>query len=154
MKISVAIGAVMAALLCINLAADELKTGAQYSGEAAAKIKRLDLAEFDDQVRAGSLLLDVRTAEEYAAGHLDGAKWAPRGKLEFMIANLAPNADTPILVYCRTGGRSALAAYALQQMGYSNVQDLEGGFQGWADSGRSFVNMHGEVRKVVGEGGS
>ncbi|WP_018152761.1 rhodanese-like domain-containing protein [Leeia oryzae] len=79
-------------------------------------------------------ILDVREPDEFAAGHLPGAVNVPRGMLEFRLsANPAwQNAALPVLVYCKTGGRSALAAATMQAMGYEHVVSMAGGFDAWA----------------------
>ena len=80
---------------------------------------------------AGSVaLIDVREPDEYAAGHLPGAVNIPRGVLEFRSQELT-RPDRPLLLYCLTGGRSALAADSLRQLGFSDVRSLAGGVNAW-----------------------
>ena len=84
------------------------------------------------------MLVDVREADEFAAGHLPGAVHISRGMLEFKFsANpaLQPR-DLKVLLYCKTSGRAALAAAALHEMGYLNVQSIAGGFDVWAAAGK------------------
>jgi rhodanese-related sulfurtransferase len=84
-----------------------------------------------------NLLLDVREPAEFAAGHLPGAVNIPRGVLEFKISS-HPSFQNPqanIIVYCQTGGRSALATEALLKLGYSNAVNMAGGFNLWQASG-------------------
>ena len=78
-------------------------------------------------------LIDTREESEFAAGHIDNAILLPRGVLEFKLSTIPELADKSkaILIYCRTGGRSALAAQTLQTLGYTNVLSLAGGFEGW-----------------------
>lgn len=78
-------------------------------------------------------LIDTREESEFAAGHIDNAILIPRGTLEFKISNVPELSDKSkaVLIYCRTGGRSALAAQTLQNLGYTNVLSLAGGFEGW-----------------------
>lgn len=88
--------------------------------------------------RAGpglGLLIDTREPAEWATGHIPGATLLPRGILEGKIEDLAPDVDQPIVVYCASGGRSALAAESLQRMGYRKVLSLAGGFAAWRDAG-------------------
>lgn len=81
-------------------------------------------------------LLDVREPSEYAAGCLPGAVNIPRGVLEFKIGSLPEyNPDATLLIYCQSGGRSALAVEALKKMGYNKAVSLAGGFKLWQDSG-------------------
>ncbi len=84
---------------------------------------------------AGPLVLDVREPDEHAQGHLPGALWIPRGLLELRIEQAAPDRARPLIVYCAGGTRSALAAHALQQLGYQRVSSLAGGFTAWKAAG-------------------
>jgi glyoxylase-like metal-dependent hydrolase (beta-lactamase superfamily II)/rhodanese-related sulfurtransferase len=81
-------------------------------------------------------IIDTREESEYASSHIDNSNLLPRGVLEFKIAGIPELADksAPVLIYCRTGGRSSLAALSLQQMGYTNVLSLAGGFEAWQKS--------------------
>ncbi|WP_198246127.1 rhodanese-like domain-containing protein [methane-oxidizing endosymbiont of Gigantopelta aegis] len=84
------------------------------------------------------LILDVREPEEYSQGHLPHAINIPRGVLEFKIgAHPAfQNAtDRAILVYCKTGGRSALATETLKKLGFEKAVSMAGGFDSWKDAG-------------------
>ena len=74
------------------------------------------------------LLIDVRMEKEWKKGYIKGAVHIPRGVLAFNIAKLEKNKNTKILVYCKKGGRGALAAYELQKLGYNNVYNLKGGW--------------------------
>lgn len=97
----------------------------------------------------GPVLIDVREPAEYATGHLAGAVNIPRGVLEFEIeAHPAVGCATdpaladrqrPIVVYCRTGGRSALAALSLQQLGFTDVRSVAGGIMGCTAAGLAVV---------------
>ena len=91
------------------------------------------------QAACGALLIDVREPDEFAAGHVPGAVNVPRGMLEFRIADLQPDGNAPVLVYCKTSGRAALAAAAMRQMGYLNVQSIAGGFDAWVAAGKPVV---------------
>ena len=85
-----------------------------------------------------ALVLDVREPEEYTAGCLPGAVNIPRGVLEFRIDShplFQGRKDAQILVYCQSGGRSALAADTLQKLGFSHPCSLAGGFKAWSDAG-------------------
>lgn len=103
---------------------------------AAAKqqITEIDVAKSKQLLAEGHIvLIDTREESEYAAGHIDGAILVPRGVLEFKIGAQPELADKAkdVLIYCRTGGRSALAAQTLQQLGYTNVLSMAGGFEAW-----------------------
>lgn len=86
------------------------------------------------------LVLDVREPAEFTLGALPGAVNIPRGVLEFKIDShptFQNRRDADILVYCQTGGRSALATEALKKLGYVNAVSLAGGFKLWQESGQA-----------------
>src|SRR5450432_541441 len=78
-----------------------------------------------------AVLIDVRFAEEWNAGHARGARHLDRGEIELEIEEQVPNLDTRIICYCGGGSRSALVAESLQKMGYRNVRSMAGGFRAW-----------------------
>ncbi len=80
-------------------------------------------------------VVDVREREEFIEGHLPDAVNLPRGFLELRIENVTSDRETPILVYCGGGVRSALAAKTLRLMGYVNVTSMSDGYRGWAGAG-------------------
>ena len=87
-------------------------------------------------------VLDVREPAEFSAGHLPGAINIPRGVLEFKITahpELQNKQDEDLIVYCQSGGRSALATVALNQLGYSKAVSMAGGFKAWSDNGYNIV---------------
>src|SRR5271155_194318 len=90
-------------------------------------------------VRDQALFLDVREADEYAQGAVPGAMHIPRGFLELQVEGRVPDKDRKVVLYCAGGTRSALAAQALGQLGYSDVASLTGGFNKWKDEGRDWV---------------
>lgn len=85
------------------------------------------------QTNTAPLLIDVREPNEWNAGHIPGAIHIPRGILEFKISEVAPDRSTPLVLYCRSGGRSSMSAHQLIGMGYSNVKNLEGGYVAYND---------------------
>jgi len=89
------------------------------------------------KAKAGELVvIDVREPSEYKAGHVPYAKSLPRGLMEFKIAKLVPDKATPIVIYCKSGGRGSLATLRLTTMGYENVKNLKKGFvYGWEKAG-------------------
>lgn len=98
-----------------------------------------ELAQRDDL-----LLVDVREIQEYVdLGAIPGACHAPRGMLEFWADPASPyyrdyfRPERRVVLYCAAGGRSALAAKALKDMGYPDVAHLEAGFDGWAKAGEA-----------------
>ncbi|MCL2913474.1 hypothetical protein L2725_06685 [Shewanella corallii] len=85
-------------------------------------------------------IIDVREKEELSTGTLPNAIHIPRGTLEMNILKVLPNigdeqaASTPLVIYCRSGARSALASLTLQSMGFTRVQSLQGGMTAWLDA--------------------
>ena len=82
-----------------------------------------------------ALLIDVREDAEYAAAHAAGAMHIGRGVIERDIEGLIPDTDRPLYLYCGGGFRSILAASSLQEMGYTNVHSIIGGWRGWQAAG-------------------
>lgn len=80
-------------------------------------------------------ILDVREPYEYEAEHITGARLIPRGLLESQAATQLPDRDARIVVHCASGGRGSLAAKTLEEMGYTNVANLEGGINAWREMG-------------------
>ncbi len=105
---------------------------------AKRDIKEVDVAIAQSQVQdPATVVVDVREPEEYAAGHLPRAINVPRGVMEFRLSGLPDlaNPNGRVLVYCRSGGRSALAAQTLQKLGYTNVFSMSGGYDAWQARG-------------------
>lgn len=91
--------------------------------------------------RADVQFVDVREPEEWAQGRVPGAVHIPRGLLEFQADPSTPwykpeLEGKKLVFYCAGGGRSALAAKALKDMGYDDVANMQGGFRGWAEAGK------------------
>ena len=101
------------------------------------KIQECTIADVVARQKANDsfLLVDVREESEFNAGRIPGAKHLGKGVIERDIEEAVPNPATPIVLYCGGGYRSALAAFNLQQMGYTNVISMDGGFRGWKESG-------------------
>jgi molybdopterin/thiamine biosynthesis adenylyltransferase/rhodanese-related sulfurtransferase len=111
-------------------------SGAEYVRRIKAQIQEVDPSEVADLLNNGVALIDVRESEEYAAGHLPGAKHVPRGYLESRIDGAVPDRDQRVVLYCASGQRSALAAHTLaDELGFSNVQSMTGGITLWKDRG-------------------
>ena len=114
----------------------------QLIGEALAEVASISVDEALELVDGGdAVFVDVRERAEHDAGAIAGAVAAPRGFLEFIadpatpMHNAALSAGKRLVIYCASGGRSALAAKTLQDMGYSGVANLTGGFQAWTEAG-------------------
>ncbi len=86
---------------------------------------------------AGDLLhvVDVREESEWATAHIQGARHLGKGILERDVEAAFPEPDSPLVLYCGGGFRSALAADALQRMGYTQVWSLQGGWRAWKAAG-------------------
>jgi sulfur-carrier protein adenylyltransferase/sulfurtransferase len=82
-----------------------------------------------------AVFVDVREADEWEKGHLPGAVFIPRGFLELRIEEKVPDKTAEVIVYCAGGTRSALGARALQDLGYTNVASMSGGYGRWKESG-------------------
>ena len=80
-------------------------------------------------------VVDVREESEYTRGHLPGAAHIGKGVIERDIEAKIPDVDAAIVLYCGGGYRSALAADALQKMGYNSVISMDGGWRGWNEAG-------------------
>jgi len=108
----------------------------QLLQQAKKEISEVTPHEVHEKIQEGGgfVLLDVREKEEFNEGHLEDAVFIPRGFLELRVENAIPDKDTPIVVYCAGGVRSALAAKTLKDMGYKNVQSMIGGFNAWKDA--------------------
>lgn len=115
-----------------------MKTALDLVAAAKQQVTEVPLSEAEPAIRAADVLLDVREADEFAAGHLPGAVHVSRGMLEFKLSN-SPQLgarDKAFVLYCKTSGRAALAALAMKEMGYLNVRSIAGGFDAWVAAGK------------------
>jgi rhodanese-related sulfurtransferase len=105
--------------------------------EAKSRVKETDIAGYKKLLADGTkpVLIDVREDNEWAAGHAAGAIHLGKGIIERDIEATAPNKGAKLVLYCGGGFRSALAADALQQMGYTDVISLDGGWKAYQQSG-------------------
>ena len=119
------------------------KTAAELVAEAKQRVENLTVDQVAAELERGdALLVDLREPGELAQGSIPGAVHAPRGMLEFWAdptsayhrAEFDPSRR--VFLHCASGGRSALAADTLQEMGYTNVAHLDGGFNAWKAAGR------------------
>ncbi|MDI3524252.1 MULTISPECIES: rhodanese-like domain-containing protein [unclassified Kosmotoga] len=137
MKIKKAFGMLLVLVLAtmVLISADKAyKTVADLLTDARSTVKEITVEEAYDLYRKKAsdiVFLDVREAEEVEAGHIPGATWIPRGLIEFKIEKMFPDRNAQVfVVYCKSGGRSLLAAKTLQEMGYE-VMSVKGGFTAW-----------------------
>jgi rhodanese-related sulfurtransferase len=105
--------------------------------DAKSRVRECTVADVRSRQTAGEpfALIDVREESEFTAGHIPGALHIGKGVIERDIEAKVPDAATPLVLYCGGGFRSALAADALQKMGYSNVVSMDGGWTGWLKAG-------------------
>ena len=113
-----------------------MTTAADLVAKAKARIKEISPQELQKLLGAVQIV-DVREPEEYDAGHLPGAVNIPRGLLEFRVDAhpILCDRGCTIVMQCQSGGRSALAAVTMQELGYKNVVNLAGGFAAWKTAG-------------------
>jgi len=119
------------------------KSAAEMVTDAKGRVENLTVEEVAAELSAGdAVVVDVREAEEVSAGKIPGSVHIPRGMLEFRADPTSAYHQDPldpsrrVILHCAGGGRSALAAAALQDMGYENVAHLDGGFNAWKDAGQ------------------
>jgi len=106
---------------------------------AKAGIREITTAEAEAEMAApGTIVLDVREPDEYEQGALAGAVHLPRGNLESSIEGRIPDKSAHVLVMCAGGARSAFAADTMQQLGYTDVASIMGGFNRWKDEDRAW----------------
>ncbi len=113
-----------------------MPSGAEYIRKVKSSIREVDPSEVAPLVGNGVAIVDVRETDEFAAGHLPGAKHVPRGHLESRIETAVPDRSARVILYCASGNRSALAAQTmLDHLGYENVESMTGGITLWKDRG-------------------
>ena len=105
--------------------------------DAKSRVQECNVNDVKQRLDANEsfYLVDVREESEYAKGHLPGAIHLGKGVIERDIEKTIPNTDSQVVLYCGGGFRSALAADALQKMGYRNVISMDGGWSGWNAAG-------------------
>lgn len=109
------------------------KTYKELVDDAKSRIEEIGVDEVKDL--ADARLVDMREDADWSQGHLPGALHLSRGVLESRADKLLPDKDAPLVLYCGGGSRSALAADTLQEMGYTNVRSMAGGFRAWTAAG-------------------
>jgi molybdopterin/thiamine biosynthesis adenylyltransferase/rhodanese-related sulfurtransferase len=111
-------------------------SGAELLRQVKSQIEEVDPSEVAELMHEGVAIIDVREAEEYAAGHLPGAKHVPRSYLETRIESVVPDRSSQVILYCASGNRSAYGARTLEEdLGYQHVRSMTGGITLWKDRG-------------------
>lgn len=105
-------------------------TKEDFLANAFEKVEAISVADAQKPMK-GVIFLDIRTKDEVLAGSIPGSIHLQRGFLELKISNVIPDKNKKIIIYCKGGNRSALAALTLMQMGYKNVYNLSGGYTSW-----------------------
>ena len=118
-----------------------MKTAHDLVLAAKSHCREVPVHDAQPMLLSADAIIDVREADEYAAGHMPGAINIPRGLLEFKLSG-TPALDQrnlSVVLYCKTSGRSALAAMSMQAMGYLDVVSMAGGFDAWVEAGLPVV---------------
>ena len=104
---------------------------------AKSRVRECTIADVKGKLDRGDRfhLIDVREDHEFAQDHAKGARHLGKGIIERDIESVIPNKQDEVVLYCGGGFRSALAADALQQMGYGKVLSMDGGIRAWRDAG-------------------
>ncbi len=112
------------------------------AGCSEAQVGSISSQELESRIQAGQapLILDVRTPEEFAGGHVPGAVNMPYTQVPRRASDLGVSPDTEIVVYCQSGGRAGAAEQSLASQGYSNIVDLKGHMLGWRNAGQTVEN--------------
>src|SRR5215469_12087316 len=105
--------------------------------DAKSRIRQMNIGQYQQLAASGAahVLIDTREDSEWAAGHAKGAIHLGKGIIERDIESKIPQRDTQMVLYCGGGYRSALAADALQKMGYTNAISLDGGWRAYQEAG-------------------
>lgn len=113
----------------------QAKTWRDFVADAKSRIREISQQEFREWFDESKdmVILDVREANDHAHSRIEGAINIPRGVVELEIEDTVPDKHKTIVAYCGGGGRSAMVADVLQQMGYDNVYSLQGGYKQWKE---------------------
>jgi sulfur-carrier protein adenylyltransferase/sulfurtransferase len=111
-------------------------SSAELLRQVKSQIDEVDPSAVNELIDEGAAIIDVRETDEFASGHLPGAKHVPRSYLETRIEGVVPDRDAHVILYCASGNRSAYGARTLEQdLGYTNVSSMTGGITLWKDRG-------------------
>ncbi|WP_224483810.1 rhodanese-like domain-containing protein [Robertkochia aurantiaca] len=104
-----------------------------------AQVNTLDINKVPDDLKEKGVLIDVRTPEEYQEGHLPEAiniDWYSDAFLKEVMEVIRDNAGDPVLLYCRSGNRSAQASAKLDSLGFRKIYNLDGGYAAWSEKNK------------------
>jgi rhodanese-related sulfurtransferase len=129
--------------------------------EAKSRIEELSVEQLEAEIEAGDVtVVDIRDPrEQWERGAIPGARSMPRGMLEFWFDPDSKyfrgglDFDDRYVLYCAGGGRSALAADMLQQLGYTNVAHLTVGFNGWKEAGGAVETVRPDPKYLAEQDG-
>ena len=109
------------------------------TGQTSKNVKNIEAKVFAEKIAAtpNAQILDVRTPEEYVAGHIDNAANVNWNGTDFVAKAAALDKTKPVFVYCKSGGRSKQAAAKLEELGFTNIYELQGGMLKWDAAGLS-----------------
>jgi molybdopterin/thiamine biosynthesis adenylyltransferase/rhodanese-related sulfurtransferase len=111
-------------------------SGAELLRRVKSQIDEIDPSQVHELIDEGVAVVDVREVEEFASGHLPGAKHVPRSYLESRIEGVVPDRSAQVILYCTSGNRSAYGARTLREdLGYEHVSSMTGGITLWKDRG-------------------
>ena len=111
-------------------------SGAEVLRQIKDRIEEVDPSAVREQLQEGALVIDVRQDEEWATGHVPGARHVPKSHLESRIEGAAPDKAQPVILYCASGSARRWAARTLiEDLGYEHVASMTGGFTLWKDRG-------------------
>lgn len=118
-----------------------MKTFSELLKETKQGIDEISPSDLNNKINAKEnfTLVDVREKDEVAQGYIKDSIAIPRGFLEIKVENAISERETPVIVYCAGGTRSAMAAKTLKEMGYTNVLSMSGGFTKWKEEGLDFI---------------
>jgi molybdopterin/thiamine biosynthesis adenylyltransferase/rhodanese-related sulfurtransferase len=117
-----------------------VSTFQELLAQAKSLIEETDPSGSETLIAEGWVILDVREVEEYDQGVIPDSILIPQGKIEESIEEHIPDHDQPIIAMCAGGVRSAFAAVSLNELGYTNVVSMDGGFNLWKQEGRNWVS--------------
>jgi molybdopterin/thiamine biosynthesis adenylyltransferase/rhodanese-related sulfurtransferase len=106
--------------------------------QAKSQIAEVQPAEAETRL-GDAVFLDVRELDEYEQGTIPGATFIPRGHLESQVESKLTDRSRPVVIFCAAGNRSAFAARTLEELGYTDVMSMAGGFGRWKDEGRPWI---------------